>query len=724
MRLKSQLLVFVVAMAALGVSGSIVVAQTMGATIEAQSLSLSRAGAVLAGAERLEARAAEESVHLLGYLQGVSTPAQLKAARDDFQSDVLDLLSVAGADEDLRDRLLGVRAVEGHLFALDDGRPLFELLETRSLAREEALRLNALSRLVLAEMRMRSPLDDDVQRDLLLIGNDVERERVTLLEFEPGLRQGTSDGALRAWAKRLNQEIFDGALAVVAASSASVARALEEIARERPEFAYDAWQVRHDLAVAAARLEAVRPTDDPAATRALAADLERALQAAEQVGVTVARADLRGVGSQLSTPGALALLLAAEQGAHVQANLYFDATVLLHEVARGSLAERSASLRAAAAELIAWAHANNAQATAAALREGERAAWAGALIVAASFGGILVGAALLARRLLERIGSFGAAVRTVARGDLAGAPPSPRGDEFDDLAAAFSRMTQALAERDLEIARSNAVLAQSERMATLGSLVAGVAHEINNPLTFVRGNEELSLLDVNAALAEPSVAGNEALRTSLEAVRDGLERSLDGVGRIEQINRTLKTFARPAAGKHERFPVNDTIEGVLLMAHSRLHLHTVLRDYERVPDVEGSPQEFGQIVLNLVLNAVEATPQGATLCIRTRAQEGHVTVTVSDDGPGVPPHLADQIFGAFVTGKPTGTGLGLHISRKLAESRGGSLVLEPAPRGASFALRLPARPVAASEATSDRGSTGESTLPGGASASSGSRAPA
>jgi two-component system NtrC family sensor kinase len=222
-------------------------------------------------------------------------------------------------------------------------------------------------------------------------------------------------------------------------------------------------------------------------------------------------------------------------------------------------------------------------------------------------------------------------------------------------------------------------LVQSGKLAAIGELAAGVAHEVNNPLFAILGLTEFLAKD-----AEPGSKAAERLtliRESGEEIRD--------------IVRALLDFARENAAERQIVPLAHVVrQAVTLLrrtnAHKGVELVTAYEDDDAL--VRVSPNQVKQILLNLITNARQAMPGGGTVSIETRRRGDRALVVVSDDGPGVPPDIADRIFEPFFTtkGLPEGTGLGLSVSLGLAEANGGSLTLDTdRQRGAAFKLSLP-----------------------------------
>jgi PAS domain S-box-containing protein len=234
-----------------------------------------------------------------------------------------------------------------------------------------------------------------------------------------------------------------------------------------------------------------------------------------------------------------------------------------------------------------------------------------------------------------------------------------------------------------------AQLALSSRLASIGSLAAGVAHEINNPLAALMVNLELIHAAVEAAIPEvPSLA-----ETSSE-VRD----ARDAAQRVRAIVLDLRHLSRVDDEDGGVVDLRETIESALRIASNEIrHRAKVVRDYADVPPVAGNSGRIGQVVLNLILNAAQSIPEGRRdeneLRVSTGLDErGHVTFTVSDSGSGMTPDVLRNVFAPFFTTKPrgVGTGLGLAISHRIVTALGGSITCESeVGRGSRFVVTLP-----------------------------------
>jgi two-component system NtrC family sensor kinase len=252
------------------------------------------------------------------------------------------------------------------------------------------------------------------------------------------------------------------------------------------------------------------------------------------------------------------------------------------------------------------------------------------------------------------------------------------------LAAAEPGSVVILVEDVTEQRMLEAQIIQNDKMASIGQLVSGVAHELNNPLTSIAGLAELLL----ERPPHPEVP-----REHLKVIHDQAERA----GRIV---RNLLTFARKGVAEKTAVDLNDVVTRTSLLIVYELQLHGIELDSELSPDpvvVLGDRYELQQVLLNLVTNAVQAVsglelgkPRRITLST-TRA-EGNAELRVRDTGPGVPRHLAPYLFTPFFTTKAPGegTGLGLSLSYGLVKAHGGGLTYEPAPGGgAEFQVTLP-----------------------------------
>ncbi len=230
-----------------------------------------------------------------------------------------------------------------------------------------------------------------------------------------------------------------------------------------------------------------------------------------------------------------------------------------------------------------------------------------------------------------------------------------------------------------------AQLMESAKMAALGQLAASVAHEINNPLQSIQGC---------IALTREELAGprrQEKFDRYLEVVEEEIDR-------IAAIVEQMRTFYRPAKPHREPVDLHTVLEGVLELTHSQMQRQRVTLDCrwaESLPAIQANPDQLRQVALNLILNALDAMPQGGTLHIHTalaQMPDGAPTVQAMfrDDGDGIVPEELPHIFEPFFTTKPHGSGLGLAISYNIIEAHGGQMTVQSQPdKGTTFTIALP-----------------------------------
>jgi PAS domain S-box-containing protein len=237
--------------------------------------------------------------------------------------------------------------------------------------------------------------------------------------------------------------------------------------------------------------------------------------------------------------------------------------------------------------------------------------------------------------------------------------------------------------------RTQAMMIHTEKMAALGRLVASLAHEINNPLQAVLGCLTLAREELDEA-SVPIVGDGE-----VSSYIDIAEGEID---RISEIVHRMRDFYRPTRGGMRRTDVHEILEKVLDLSTSQLERNNVVvhRDWEPdLPEIHATSDHLMQVFLNLLLNAVDAMPEGGTLTIRTRRQrEGAelpgVRIEFEDTGVGMEPEVLSRIFEPFFTTKPKGSGLGLSISYSIIQAHEGEIRVASRPgQGTTFTLLLP-----------------------------------
>lgn len=288
----------------------------------------------------------------------------------------------------------------------------------------------------------------------------------------------------------------------------------------------------------------------------------------------------------------------------------------------------------------------------------------------------------------------------------------------------LNRRTQELGKAYRHLKSSQSQLVQSEKMASLGQMVAGVAHEINTPLGYVRNNVEMSqgffeqarrlvmsydsllgvLLDEEAEVEEGWLEShlNEVQSLRAPFTDDDMFQemqalfgdSLYGVDQIADLVSNLKDFSRLDQAKLADVNLNECLDSTLVIANNVLkHKADVVKKYSDIPPVRCSPSQINQVFLNLFTNAAQAiTAERGVLQLQTQADDKFVYVQIQDNGKGMPQAVMKKIFDPFFTTKPVGegTGLGLSISYKIIQQHHGNIrVASKEGKGTRFVISLP-----------------------------------
>ena len=271
----------------------------------------------------------------------------------------------------------------------------------------------------------------------------------------------------------------------------------------------------------------------------------------------------------------------------------------------------------------------------------------------------------------------------VGDGDLnASVSFAKRNDEIGDLGRNFNLMVQQLRESREEIERLHRTqMSRAEHFATLGELATGLAHEIRNPLAGIAGVIEIVGRDLPASSPAKAV------------VKDVRQE-------IAQINRILTDLlgtARPRASEMRPSDLNTTVEHAVMLARQQVLSKPIKIEFTRDPsplEVDHDSDQMHQVLLNLLLNAVQAI-EGAgqvRVAVSARDEEGDVLITVSDTGRGIAAEHLPNIFRPFYTTKGNGTGLGLSLARRIVEGHHGHIeVTSSSGKGTTFSLTLPLR---------------------------------
>lgn len=280
---------------------------------------------------------------------------------------------------------------------------------------------------------------------------------------------------------------------------------------------------------------------------------------------------------------------------------------------------------------------------------------------------------------LERLVS---ATRRVGRGDLSVRVAIPQHNEIGELGQSFNEMTAALAgttARVEELHRRE--IERASQLATVGELASGVAHEIRNPVVGVSNGLDLVRRRVGA---DPI----------LEPIIDEMGRQLT---RIQQTLQELLAFARPATPTFAPLNVNDIVERAIRLAGpaaARSAVRVELNLDATLPRIPADEEMLHQALVNVIMNALQATPAGGHVAVTTRHADGHLEIEIADTGCGIAPEHLPFVFRPFYTTRHTGTGLGLPITREIIQRHGGTVSLTSRVNvGTTITLRLPIRAV-------------------------------
>jgi two-component system NtrC family sensor kinase len=289
------------------------------------------------------------------------------------------------------------------------------------------------------------------------------------------------------------------------------------------------------------------------------------------------------------------------------------------------------------------------------------------------------------------------------------------------LAAAQAKIDEAAAELE-KMQQSQAQVIHTTKLASLGQMIAGVAHEMNTPIGFVKSNVEVvrelmaehrqllekclqgfdMMLGVdlkNPQMHEPMRRALTKVRTALagdERLRDGddlLKDSVDGLVQIANLVKNLKGFARVDRDGMDQLDLNECIESALtIAAHQLRDRIEVVRELGQLPKINGVASQINQVLLNLITNAAQAMGDSGKLTVASHRAGDQVEIDISDTGSGIPDDVLPKIFDPFFTTKPVGegTGLGLSIVHKIVQSHGGTIKVRTAPKkGSTFTISFP-----------------------------------
>ena len=281
-----------------------------------------------------------------------------------------------------------------------------------------------------------------------------------------------------------------------------------------------------------------------------------------------------------------------------------------------------------------------------------------------------------------------------------------------------------VAQKTQDIQQAQLLMLQQEKLASIGSLAAGIAHEINNPMGYITSNLN-SLQTSLASLSRLLTAHKEFIHhlkgvfpkgtppheigtqiASLEDLHDKLEidfvltdsramitESLEGADIVKTIVSALKDFSHPSVESYESVDINKCLDTVLVILDKMIGPKiTIEKHYGRIPKPSCKLRDINQVFYQIMINALHAVGAEGTITLNTRKSGKHVLITIGDTGPGIPASIQSRIFEPFFTTREVGqgTGLGLNLAYNIMQQHGGSLtVASESGQGATFSIRLP-----------------------------------
>jgi len=306
-------------------------------------------------------------------------------------------------------------------------------------------------------------------------------------------------------------------------------------------------------------------------------------------------------------------------------------------------------------------------------------------------------AVTVARKISRPIQAMAVAAQKVAEGDYTQTVEAASQDEIGYLAECFNKMTRELTkatqqlrewaenleskveQRTAELKAMQGHLIQAEKLAAIGKLAAGVAHEINNPLTGVLTNSSLLLEDVPQG----------------DPMREDLQVIVDETLRCRKIVKGLLDFARQTKPQKQIVDLNSVVEDVLNFVRNQASFHDIAIETDlepKLPCVMADRDQIRQVVLNTVLNAAEAMPNGGSIRVTSRSDPTtrQIEVRIADTGPGIPDEIKNKLFEPFFTTKKSGTGLGLAIAYGIMQRHKGTIWIESERgKGTTIILSIP-----------------------------------
>ena len=235
-------------------------------------------------------------------------------------------------------------------------------------------------------------------------------------------------------------------------------------------------------------------------------------------------------------------------------------------------------------------------------------------------------------------------------------------------------------------------LIQSEKMAALGLLVAGVAHEINTPMGAIHSNNDIMTRAVGKVRKLLERAPDNEVRRLLDILGEVCRNNEIATERIMKIVRNLKNFARLDEAERKKVDIHEGIESTLsLLRHQLKSRIRIVKCFGDIPEIECYPNELNQVFMNILVNAAQAIKHRGEITVKTWREGDRVKIAISDTGVGIPPENLSKVFdpGFTTKGVGLGTGLGLSICYKIVQEHRGTIEAESSKQGTTFTISIP-----------------------------------
>jgi len=238
-------------------------------------------------------------------------------------------------------------------------------------------------------------------------------------------------------------------------------------------------------------------------------------------------------------------------------------------------------------------------------------------------------------------------------------------------------------------------LIQSEKMAALGLLVAGVAHEINTPMGAIHSNNDILIRGVGRIRKLMGPNPDKELIRVLDILDEVCRNNETATDRIMKIVRSLKNFARLDEAERKKVNIHEGIESTItLLRHQLKNRIRIVKDFADLPEIECFPNQLNQVFMNMLVNGAQAIHERGTITVRTCRENDTVKISIGDTGVGIPPEHLSKVFdpGFTTKGVGVGTGLGLAICYKIVQDHHGTIEVESSSKGTTFTILLPLKP--------------------------------